>query len=130
MIHSVISTVLAFYVLIYGCEDTNVSAFFDNKCFEKPRDIHYKVCLVSAGYLIYDFIIYFFVVKAVGEVAVQTYIHHIMASSGFLMTLYNRDISATYGCMSLGIEGSSLFLNIRYFMYEFGFNEHPMFMVN
>lgn len=62
--------------------------------------------------------------------AYQTYIHHIMGSTGFYMTLYTQGVTASFGVMSLVIEFSTIFLNTRWFCYELGLSETTFSVVN
>ena len=68
LLHAIVSTGLALWVCFYGC-DSGLSMFQDLQCFLDPKDIHYKTVLISAGYLVYDFVVYFFIVQARSEIA-------------------------------------------------------------
>ena len=74
--------------------------------------------LNSTGYLIYDFCLYYFLVGASGTLAMQTYGHHILASTGFLLCCYIKDFSIVYSVICITVELSTIFLNIRWFTFE------------
>ena len=57
--------------------------------------------------------------QAKGELANQTFIHHILGSSSFYMTFYTEDVPVIFGVLSLALEVSTVFLNIRWFTFEF-----------
>lgn len=56
---------------------------------------------------------------AKGTLATQTFIHHILGASGFYLTLYTEDVPVVFGVMSLLLEASTVFLDLRWFIYEF-----------
>ena len=64
IIHAIMSTYLSYYTVYYTCEgwekgDTPLNTM---DCLLYPRRVHYYIIANSIGYLIYDFIIYKFIV--------------------------------------------------------------------
>jgi len=74
--------------------------------------------LFTAGYLVYDFILYYFLVRASGTLAVQTYVHHILGTGGFYSAIYVKELLPAFGVMSLMLELSTIPLNFRWFIFE------------
>ena len=64
MLHAVASTSLGYYGLFYTCEgwEQGRTPLNDEKCLLNPKDIHYKLLLHTAGFLIYDLLLYAFLV--------------------------------------------------------------------
>ena len=73
----------------------------------------------TAGYLVYDFLLFYFVVQARGTLATQTFIHHTMGATGFYLVAYCQDVTVIFGVMTLAVEISTIFLNLRWFTFEF-----------
>ena len=131
-IHGCLSTYLGFYSLYYTCDgwEEGKTALDNIDCFWNPKDIHYKIMLNSAGYLIFDFILYFFLVGATGTLANQTYAHHILATLGFFTCCYIKEFGVVFSCISLVLELSTIFLNIRWFTFEFKIESKIVPLVN
>ena len=90
LIHGIISTGLGFYTIFYTCDgwEQGITPINDQFCVGNAKDIHFKIMLNSCGYLIFDFILYFFLVGASGSLAYQTYAHHVLAATGFMSACY------------------------------------------
>ena len=121
MLHAAVSSSLGYYGIYYTCDgwEQGKTPINDEYCLTHPKDIHYKLLLHTAGFLIYDLIIYGALVGAKGTLANQTYIHHVLGASGFYLTLYTEDVTVLHGVMSLLLEASTVFLDLRWFVYEF-----------
>lgn len=121
MLHAIVSTSLGYYGIFYTCDgwEQGKTPLNDENCLINPKDIHYKLLLHTAGFLIYDLILYGLLVGAKGTLAVQTFIHHILGASGFYLTLYTEDVPVVFGVLSLLLEASTVFLDLRWFIYEF-----------
>ena len=121
LVHAVVATYASWYCYYYTCDnwEQGITPINDEKCLVTAKDIHYKMILNSSSYLVYDFICYFFIVQAKGALATQTYIHHILGSLSFYLTLYTEGVPVVFGALSLSLEASSVFLNIRWFTFEF-----------
>lgn len=74
--------------------------------------------LNSAGYLVYDFIISFFIVKGTGIIAYQTYCHHVLAAIAFYIVCYTEGAPVMVSVLTLAVEASTVFLNLRWFTFE------------
>jgi len=81
--------------------------------------IHYKVLFFSGSYFVYDFIIYYFIVQAKGALAIQTYVHHILAMTSFWLSAYTEGPPVVIGVCSMCVELSTIFINLRWFTFEF-----------
>lgn len=46
-------------------------------------------------------------------------IHHILGSSSFFLTFYTEDVPVVFGVLSLALEVSTIFLDLRWFTFEF-----------
>ena len=120
-LHAGIATCMAYYSMYYGCEgwEKGVTPLNDFNCMSNPRDIHYKIVLFTAGYLVYDFILYYYLVGASGTFATQTFIHHFLGASGFYITIYTGGVPTVYTAISLFVESSNFFANARWFTFAF-----------
>ena len=121
LVHAFIATYASYYSLYYACEgwQQGKTPLNTNECFTEPVDIFYKFILNSASYLVYDFLAFYFIVQAKGTLANQTYIHHILSALSLYLTLYTDGPCVTFGALSLLMEASSIFLNFRWFTFEF-----------
>ena len=75
-------------------------------------------------------IIYGIFVGAKGTLALQTFIHHVLGASGFYLTLYTEGVPATFGVMSLLLEASTIFLDLRWFIFEFKLQDTVLQLIN
>ena len=75
--------------------------------------------LFTANFLVYDFILYFWLVGASGTLAKQTFVHHVLGASGFYITIYTGNVPTVFTAVTLLIESSSIFANLRWFTFEF-----------
>lgn len=112
---------MAYYSMFYTCDgwEKGVTPLNDFDCMSHPKDIHYKIVLFTAGFLVYDFILYFWLVGAQGTLAKQTFVHHVLGASGFYITIYTGNVPTVYTSISLFVESSSVFANIRWFTFAF-----------
>lgn len=97
------------------CENTaGIWTWFrDETCMMTMDKRHVYTAALTAGYLIYDFIIQFWYVGATDALAMQTVIHHIIGTSGLFV-----GVMAGYGApgianLSVLCEISTIFLNYR-----------------
>ena len=120
-LHALLSTMAAFYGIFMSCDgyEKGVTPINDYTCLSKPKDIHYKIVIFTATYLVYDFILYFGLVGPKGTLAKQTFIHHVMGASGMYITIYTGGVPVVFSVISLVIEFSSIFANLRWFTFEF-----------
>ena len=119
--HAILATYLAYYAFYYTCKDWQKGQNFLNsqECFENPTMIQKKMALITAGYLVFDCLCYYFIVKAKGDLANQTYIHHILGSTTFYLAVYVGGLLVPFVDMTLAVEASTIFLNMRWFTFEF-----------
>ena len=120
-IHAIASTLAAFYGILYSCDgyEKGVTPINNYNCLSNPKDVHYKIVLFSATYLVYDFIIYFGLVGPKGNLARQTFVHHVVGATGMYITMYTKGVPVVFTVISLVIEASSFFVNLRWFTFEF-----------
>ena len=81
----------------------------------------------------FNLLMNFFFVKfrqATGALAYQTYAHHILGAGGFLTAYYAPRTCLVFGCVSLSLEASTVFLNIRWFTFECGYNSELLGLIN
>ena len=71
IVHSTLATLLSLYANYYSCENYlfGNTLLNDSKCLAHPNDINAKINLNTAGYMVYDFIIYYYFCKATGPLA-------------------------------------------------------------
>ena len=119
-VNAVITSALVFYTFFFSCDnfDKGKTPLNDPTCMNNPKDIHFKILLNSTGYLIFDFILYYFLVGATGSLAMQTYGHHVAAATGFMTCCWIQDFAVVFSIISLIVEVSTIFLNIRWFTFE------------
>ena len=91
--------------------------------FWTPLDIWYTIlsytALLCKFSIFLNHHLFFFCSQAQGTLAYQTYIHHLLGFTGFYLTLYTEGIPVIFGVMSLSLEASTIFLNLRWFTFEF-----------
>jgi len=85
-----------------------------------PKDIHIKICLNTANYFLYDYIVFALLAKQKGPLATQVKVHHILSVLIFWATLETEGAPAMYGVVSLFLEVSNMFVNLRWFIFEYG----------
>ena len=95
-----------------------------------PKDVHKKILLNSAAYLLYDFTIYYFIVGANDWLAYQTYAHHILGALSFYLAMYTGSITVLIGNLTLLMEASTIFLNIRWYSFELNIKNLNFAMIN
>ena len=81
-------------------------------------ETEFRVVLNTSGYLVFDFICYYFIVKAKGTLAIQTYLHHIIGFTAYYSTIYTGGSSMKMAIITLSVEVSTIFINLRWFMFE------------
>lgn len=132
MVHAAISFYLAVYSILYMCdgweEGNNPLNSID--CVLYPKTNHYYILGNSTGYLIYDFLAYWFLCPSDSALAYQTYAHHILGASGFLCSFYAPRTSLVFGCTSMAMELSGIFLNFRWFTFSCNFKNDNVGLIN
>ena len=93
-------------------------------------DTEHKVILNTCGYLVFDFICYKFIVGAKGILAIQTFLHHILGSMAYYSALYTGGASIKLGIICLSLEVSTIFVNLRWFTFEFKVKSNTIPLLN
>ena len=132
MTHSAISFCFAVYSINYMCDgwEKGNNPLNSVECVLYPKTDHYHILGFSTGYLIYDFFVYWFLCPQTSSLAYQTYVHHILGASGFLCSFYAPRTSIVFGCTSLIMELTGIFLNFRWFTFECNFKSKYIPILN
>ena len=119
VVHAVVASWFAYDCFFYSCRNPSENPLSDEKCLMTYGDYEFKIMLNTCGYLVFDFICYKFIVKAKGAIAIQTYLHHILGSIAYYSALYTEGAPIKLGVISLALEVSTIFINLRWFTFEF-----------
>ena len=71
-----------------------------------------------------------FVIQGRTALDYQTIAHHIVAIVTFYQTLYFMDFAVVFGVMLLVIEISTIFMNIRWLLFEHGYGQSTAYAIN
>lgn len=113
----------------FACEDSQ-TVFNSDKCINTVRYVHIWALLNTCGNFIQDFFWIYFVYEGRSSLDYQTYAHHIVATTTFYQTLYFMDFCVVFGVMLLFTEASTIFVNIRWFMFTYGDTSSIWYAVN
>lgn len=114
--HHIIVAIYAYYNLTNPmCDEYNgfFTWFNDEKCLVTSDKRHVYISFITGGYLIYDGIVLFGIVRSYDALGLQTLVHHIIGTSGIfvgVMAGYGAAGIANLTCLS---EISTIFLNFR-----------------
>eukprot|EP00347_Sterkiella_histriomuscorum_P009752 403340025 len=128
-IHAVISTTLAFMIIFCTC-DKGISFIVSDECLMHPSKFHSYVMVLSCGYLIYDTLVCFFLIKDKSGIMLQTYIHHILGLIGGFGSVFAGYCNTPISSSSLITEISTPFVNYRQIILTQKKADSPWYTIN
>ena len=113
MIHATIASVLGYLILFHSCNEPGKTMINDDFCLMNPSKFLTFASVLSAGYLLYDILVCFLLVKDKSALMKQTYLHHCLGLIGVLGSMYAGKWNISISSVSMITEISTIFLNFR-----------------
>ena len=128
-IHASISTSLASISIFYLCAPGQ-TIFNSHECLVTPRNLHIYVIAHSCAYFIVDASLSCFLRQSFTKVDFQMYAHHALSCIGLLTCRALGGFAPVIGVALLFIEVSTIFVNIRWFLYQHGLDRLMIAQMN